>query len=106
MKQRYRGMQQTSGDVLQKRTIVRKKTERDFPTNEIASEKPQPQPRLMKEPHSKPKEKNIIGELSYFDRRRHAVVVPSIKDILCGRGKSFFNYEGNKQFRNIVNSYR
>ena len=29
-------------------------------------------------------------------------VIPTEKDVLCGRGKAFFNHEGNKKFREIV----
>jgi hypothetical protein len=45
---------------------------------------------------------HIETELSHFEQCRHPVSVPSTNDILCGRGKSFYNHEGNKLFRVIV----
>jgi hypothetical protein len=30
------------------------------------------------------------------------IVIPTDKDILCGRGRAFFHHEGNKIFREIV----
>ena len=42
---------------------------------------------------------------STFEQSSVAVIVPSTNDILCGKGKSFFNHEGNKRFRDILDKY-
>jgi hypothetical protein len=39
-------------------------------------------------------DRNLISDLP--------IVVPNDKDVLCGRGKAFFQHEGNKIFREIV----
>jgi hypothetical protein len=38
--------------------------------------------------------RNLVSNSSFVE--------PTEKDVLCGRGKAFFNHEGNKKFREIV----
>jgi hypothetical protein len=41
-------------------------------------------------------DRNVVSHLS--------TVIPTDKDVLCGRGKAFFHHEGNKIFRKIVDN--
>jgi hypothetical protein len=42
------------------------------------------------------------SQQSLIDKSNVSFVIPTEKDVLCGRGKAFFNHEGNKKFRQII----
>ena len=77
-------MQHTTKVVSQKQSVIRKKFQRGLPKDIISYEKSQP---------------------GLQNRQQSGLIVPSTNDILCGKGKSFFNHEGNKRFRDIVDKY-
>ena len=96
-------MQPTSCNILHKRSIIRKKVERGLTKDIITGEKSQPC--LQNERQPGHKENNTFSASKYYEQEKLDVVVPSTKDILCGRGKSFINHEGNKRFRDILDKY-
>ena len=97
-------MQPTSCNILHKRSIIKKKVERGLTKDIITGEKSQPC--LQNERRPGHKENNTFSASKYYEQEKINVVVPSTKDILCGRGKSFINHEGNKRFRDIIGKNR
>jgi hypothetical protein len=93
-------MKQVSGEIIHRRREVKKMTEADFSNNEISLEKSNGC--LQNERPLEPNGDDMIKESENLELLKNAVAIPSSKDILCGRGKSFFNHEGNKRFRYIV----
>jgi hypothetical protein len=96
-------MQHKSSNVLHKQSAIKEKSRQDFSRDGISLERIQLRPEKRRQ--SRCKEESFTSELYNFRWCRNPAVEPSNNDILCGRGKSFLNHEGNKRFREIVSKY-
>jgi hypothetical protein len=91
-------MQYTSDNIIHNQGVIRKKVGRGI--------RKKSQPCLQNELQSGPgRDDSALNVSNITEQSELAVVVPLPKDILCGRGKSTFNHEGNKRFRKIVYKY-
>jgi hypothetical protein len=95
-------MQHKLDDILHEQRLTRKKSHKGLTRDLISQEKSQPC--LQNEHRSGPKNDDTINVSWSFEKSKFSIA-PSDKDILCGRGKSFFNHDGNKRFRDVIDKY-
>jgi hypothetical protein len=102
-KGKYERIQNKSKDILQKNTVRTKETQRPSPQDIMSPQKSQPCPN--NEIQIGPCRDINLSVASILDQNIVSILQPCANDILCGKGKYFFNHEGNKRFRVIVNKY-
>jgi hypothetical protein len=96
-------MKDTSKDILQQINVRTKKAQRPHPKDITSPRKSKPCP--QNQIQIGPCNGITLSVPSMFEQSKFSILQPCTNDILCGRGKSFFNHEGNKRFRDILSKY-
>jgi hypothetical protein len=85
-------MPHSSNDILRKRSETTKEIE---PSKSLQNEQP-----------PKSNQQNTFNASNHVVQAKFIIVKPTRKDILCGRGKSFINHEGNRRFRDVISKHK